>query len=164
MPALMESNKDSPKQSKYLFFSNLLIHSGDSIFLFPLLLVLFFMTDSDLKYLYLAIIYAMALTGIVTWIIKNLVRKNRPKGDYGKLYRKFDPYAFPSGHAARSFAIGTTVAGFGYIFPSMLIFGWAAWISLLRVKLDLHHRADILAGILTGVLTGATILLSIPYL
>lgn len=143
---------------------NILIHSGDSIFLFPLLAILFFLTDSELKYLFGITLLTIGLTGIIAWTIKNIVRKERPKGDFGSLYRKYDPFSFPSGHAARSFAIVTIVAGFGYFLPALFLLGWASWISWVRVQLGLHHWSDMLAGILTGFVTGVLVLLSRQYL
>ncbi len=161
---MMESNEERFHAVKYLWFRNMLIHSGDSIFLFPLLLLLFFLTGSELSNLFGATLVTMAITGLTVGIIKNWVRKERPKGDFGSLYRKYDPYAFPSGHAARSFAIVTIVAGFGYLLPALLLLGWASWISWIRVHLGLHHWPDIWMGILTGFTMGVLLLVIRQYL
>ena len=37
--------------------------------------------------------------------IKLLVRRRRPDGEWGQVYRALDPHSFPSGHAARALAI-----------------------------------------------------------
>ena len=34
--------------------------------------------------------------------IKFLVRRQRPEGEWGAIYRNTDPHSFPSGHAARA--------------------------------------------------------------
>jgi undecaprenyl-diphosphatase len=164
MPPLNKSIAERIFFANQWWIRNLLVHSEDSIFLFPLLLVLFLLTDSGLKQLFGVTLVTIALTGILVWVIKKWVRKARPKGDFGSLYRKYDPYSFPSGHAARTFAIVTIVAGFGYVLPALLLLGWSSWVSFVRLHLALHHWPDILAGIFTGFTVGILVLIGLPCL
>ena len=38
-------------------------------------------------------------------VLKFLIRRRRPEGEWGGIYRQTDPHSFPSGHAARSVLI-----------------------------------------------------------
>ena len=45
--------------------------------------------------------------------IKFLVRRRRPEGEWGGIYRKTDPHSFPSGHAARALLLAVIALALG---------------------------------------------------
>lgn len=134
--------------SKPGWLAQILVHSGDSVFLFPVLILLvFLMPDFALELKFT--LGALGATAVVVWLVKNAVKKPRPEGEYGQLYRKYDPYSFPSGHAARVFCLATLMAGiFGK--TAVLLFIWAAAVSLTRIIYRLHDSTDLLVGLLIG--------------
>lgn len=124
-------------------------HTGDSLFLFPLFLILFFFGSGKIT-LYAGMALAgMAITGVTVWTLKMVTRKKRPAGQEGKLVRKFDPYSFPSGHAARAFSLVAVFLNGGQVLAIGTAI-WACLISFSRLKLKLHFWFDVLAGILIG--------------
>ncbi len=136
----------------YRFF-NVFQHSGDSIFLFPLFLILFLLSSGKTK-VFAGIVFAgMLLTGLLVYILKQIFRKERPAGTFGKMYRKFDRFSFPSGHAARVWAV-VTIISFFYWWAAAILSVWALLISFGRLKLKLHHKTDVFAGVVIGVLLG----------
>ena len=100
-------------------------------------------------------ITVFALIAIVAGL-KSLFRRRRPAGDSVPLYFKFDAHSFPSGHAARTFALAVV---FGAFDPALgLAMGaWAALVSLVRVALGVHYVSDVSAGALVGLAFGAII-------
>ena len=136
----------------YWFF-NVFQHSGDSIFLFPLFLILFLLNSGQTK-VFAGIVFAgMLLTGLVVIILKQILRKPRPVGTAGKMYRKYDRFSFPSGHAARVWMVAITTAFFYWPLAAALSV-WALLISLGRLKLKLHHKSDVFVGMVIGILLG----------
>lgn len=136
-----------------------LMHSGDSVVLFPLAAVFSWIAPmawrSDARFALLA----MALAGATGWLVKQMVKRPRPAGDYGKGYRRYDPYAFPSGHASRTFALATAILLGSHPGLGIAVLGWAFATSWVRVYGRLHHLSDILAGMLLGVV--GTVLLQL---
>lgn len=102
---------------------------------------------------------AVALSGIVTNIIKFLVGRLRPKMFFEKGLYGFEPFhigyefnSLPSGHATTVFAIATTCSIFWpkYRIPLYL---FAGIVSLSRLVLNAHYLGDVLAGACVGTLT-----------
>ena len=102
----------------------------------------------------LAIIF---LAGIVL-AIKLLVRRRRPEGEWGAIYRSLDPHSFPSGHAARAIMLAVLACGLGPTWFAMLLVIWAPCVSLARVLMGVHYLTDIVAGIAAGLVVGLIIL------
>ncbi len=156
----MEPKKSNPKKLPGLIWVELkkwFPHSGDSLFLFPLFLLLFFICAKNLQGCFGSVLAGMAVTGILVWILKQCIKKERPMGEDGKIYRKYDPFSFPSGHVARAFVI-TTILFNCNLSVALLILLWALAISVSRIKLKLHFYADVIAGAATGVGVGIFII------
>lgn len=128
-------------------------HSGDSIFLFLLFLILFFVSSESAKKMAGLVLTGMTLSGFTVFVLKQVFRKERPAGTAGKMYRKYDRFSFPSGHAARAWTIALTTA-FLHWPLAIALFVWAGVISYSRLKLNLHDVADVVAGTLVGLFTG----------
>lgn len=78
--------------------------------------------------------------------LKTSITKNRPDDS--------DDDAFPSGHAADTFASAIFIQqryGWQYAAPAYL---GAAYVGYSRVESDKHETVDVLAGALIGVLSG----------
>jgi undecaprenyl-diphosphatase len=83
--------------------------------------------------------------------IKFLVRRKRPEGEWGSIYRNTDPHSFPSGHAARAFLIAVVASALGPAWLSILLWIWAPLVALARVAMGVHYVSDVVAGAVLGV-------------
>lgn len=86
-------------------------------------------------------------------VLKRLLRRTRPSRRSGLYDHRWDPYAFPSGHATRCAAIARTLS---QLYPEITPWAYlfALSVSLSRVILGVHHLGDILGGFLVGTLCG----------
>ncbi|MNK90505.1 undecaprenyl pyrophosphate phosphatase [compost metagenome] len=87
-------------------------------------------------------------------VLKYIVRRPRPYETDPSLRTPagtlpYDPYSFPSGHAAVSFAAATVIvhARPDYAWPA---YGLAALISYSRIYNGVHYPTDILTGAVLG--------------
>lgn len=102
----------------------------------------------------------LATMGVV-FGLKNLIRRTRPYAALPDVERRpagasgppggVDPYSFPSGHAAVSFAVATS-ASLSYpewyvIVPAMT---WASATAVARVWHGMHFPSDIVVGAVVG--------------
>lgn len=131
----------------------LFAHSGDSWFWLSGLLLVGFLFPSLRQ---LAILYAAAILFLAVLVlgIKFSVRRQRPQGDWGAIYRRTDPHSFPSGHAARATLLAVLGIGLGPPMWGLALTFWAPLVSLSRVALGLHYLSDVLAGALLGAVVG----------
>jgi undecaprenyl-diphosphatase len=96
--------------------------------------------------------------------IKFTVRRQRPAGDWGAIYRNTDPHSFPSGHAARAAMLAVMALGLGPAWFGWVVLAWVPLVSLARVVTGVHYLSDIAAGLLLGVLAGFFMLSISPLL
>lgn len=94
---------------------------------------------------------------IVTYSIKFVVRRQRPREVRGFYSRTYDAHAFPSGHATR---MGTVALWGSSLFPAWAPLFWAIslWCVTSRAALGVHYVGDVVAGFLIGALTSLAIL------
>jgi undecaprenyl-diphosphatase len=83
------------------------------------------------------------------------VRRKRPEGEWGRIYRFTDPHSFPSGHAARAFLIATVATALGPAWLAIALWIWAPLVALARVAMGVHYLSDIVAGALFGILVAS---------
>jgi len=130
-------------------------HSGDSWFWFAALIGLWFFSSPAWKQWEVVEFFGiLGLAGVVL-AIKFLVRRKRPEGEWGGIYRNTDPHSFPSGHAARAFLIavvGTALAP--SIWLIVFLWVWAPLVSLARVSMGVHYLSDVVAGAVLGIIIG----------
>ncbi len=129
-------------------------HSGDSWFWWAGLLLLSWLGNEFWKKWALTILVAIIILAVIVLVLKFSIRRRRPEGEWGAMYRNTDPHSFPSGHAARAFLIAMLVSGLGPGWLIPVIWAWALLVSLARVMMGVHYVSDIGAGIGIGLAAG----------
>ena len=137
----------------------LLAHSGDSWFWLTGLVFLWVFGTEPWKWHALVMFSAILATAALVMSIKFTVRRRRPEGEWGQLYRKTDPHSFPSGHAARAAMLAILAIGIGPAWFALLLLIWAPLVTLARVAMGLHYLSDVIAGGFLGVLIGLLMLI-----
>jgi undecaprenyl-diphosphatase len=133
--------------------SVLLAHSGDSWFWGALLIPAWFFSNSIWREWEVVIFFGISGLAVVVMVIKFIVRRERPMGDWGSIYRNTDPHSFPSGHAARAFLIATVTSALIPVpWLASALWVWAPLVALARVAMGVHYASDVLAGAVLGVL------------
>jgi undecaprenyl-diphosphatase len=128
-----------------------LAHSGDSWFWAIALIILWFVSDATWKEWAVVLFVCISLLAVLVLVIKFIVRRQRPEGEWGGIYRNTDPHSFPSGHAARAFLIAVIGSTLGPEWMGILLWIWAPLVALARVAMGVHYLSDVLAGSLLGI-------------
>src|ERR1041384_3492888 len=104
-------------------------HSGDSWFWWTALIILWFVSNSAWKRW--EVVEFVGIGGLAALVmgIKFLVRRRRPEGEWGGIYRNTDPHSFPSGHAARAFLIAVVGSALAPLWLAILLWIWAPLVS-----------------------------------
>jgi undecaprenyl-diphosphatase len=140
----------------------LFAHSGDSWFWLAGLGFAWLTGPETWKTPLARTIGAILLLAMIVLAIKFSFKRARPEGDWGAIYRSTDPHSFPSGHAARAFALVVLAFGWGPIWGGLILAIWAPLVSLARIAMRLHYPSDVLAGAGLGLLYGAVLILLFP--
>ncbi len=156
--ALQLRRRGGPAFYASVFFA----HSGDSWLCLLVLGLVFGFAGSPWNLLAGKLGLGMLLVSLLVGLIKLSVKRSRPSGEWGRLYRSTDPHSFPSGHAARTFLLCTMGAGLSPAWFAAALCLWALLVSLARIALAVHYVSDVLAGMALGILTGLLILLYLP--
>jgi undecaprenyl-diphosphatase len=127
-------------------------HSGDSWFWALGLLVLWLVGNSFWKEWAVVQFVGIGLLAVLVLGIKFRVRRKRPEGEWGRIYRNTDPHSFPSGHAARSFLIASMATGLGPAWLAVSLWVWAPLVALARVAMGVHFVSDVAAGAVLGII------------
>jgi undecaprenyl-diphosphatase len=138
---------------------SLLAHSADSLVLIPLLALLWWREGFTGDSVAVPLAAAFVLSVVLTTLVKYAVRRRRPQGQWGAMYRKTDPHSFPSGHASRTAALAVVALARGLPLPGLLLGLWALLVGLARVALGVHYLLDVAAGWLLGLAIGAGVAL-----
>ena len=127
-------------------------HSGDSWFWLAALIILWFFSSSAWKQW--SVVESFGILGLagVVLAIKFLIRRERPQGEWGGIYRSTDPHSFPSGHAARAFLIPVLASVLAPPWLAAVLWVWAPLVALARVAMGVHYVSDIVAGAILGVI------------
>ena len=139
-------------------------HSGDSWFWLLGLGLVWFFGSSFWKERAGVMVISILATAVFVLGIKFAVRRQRPVGEWGEIYRKTDPHSFPSGHAARATMLTVLALGLGPLWFGLILLIWAPMVILARVAMGVHYLSDVLVGALLGVLIGFLVLEFIPRL
>lgn len=139
----------------------LLAHSGDSWLWLVGLGVLWLVGNQYWKTRAVSLAVGILVTAVIVLTTKFLVRRKRPAGDWGGIYRNTDPHSFPSGHAARAVMLALLAVALGPAWLAIILVVWAPFVSLARVAMGLHYLSDVLAGIAFGIVLGMGISLAL---
>jgi undecaprenyl-diphosphatase len=138
-------------------FLAVISHSGDSLVWLSVMVIVALSQSGYWRNWALTMIVAMLSVGLLVKVMKLIWRRQRPSGDWGGIYRRTDPYSFPSGHAARAALVMTMAVAMGPLWLGSLLLAWAPLVSFSRVYLKLHVWFEVLCGFLIGVLAGLLI-------
>ena len=136
-----------------------LAHSGDSWFWWAGLAVLWWLGNTFWRPWALTVLLSIIGLAVIVLAIKFTIRRRRPEGEWGGMYRSTDPHSFPSGHAARAILIGVLAIGLGPGWLAILLCVWAPLVALARVAMGLHFLSDVTAGAVLGAIAGGIVLL-----
>ena len=141
-----------------------LAHSGDSWFWLAALFVVWLVTKQAWHTKTALMATGILVLAVLVLAVKFSVRRSRPPGEWGAIYRNTDPHSFPSGHAARAAMLAAMAIGLGPVWFAGLILVWAPLVSLARIAMGLHYLSDVLAGLILGVMAGLVMLQISPLL
>ncbi len=143
-----------PGVSRWFRPAALLAHSADSWFWLAGLFILWLLTRGPWHARAALLAAAIFSLAVLVMLIKFTVRRRRPEGEWGGIYRNTDPHSFPSGHAARAVLIAVICWGVGPLWLAILASLWAPFVILARVMTGVHFLTDVLAGALLGLAAG----------
>ncbi len=133
-------------------------HSGDSWFWGLGLILVWLQGQAFWKRWSILELVGISVLAALVLGLKFSIRRRRPEGDWGGIYRNTDPHSFPSGHAARAFMIATAAIGMGPLPLALALSVWAPLVALARVAMGVHYLSDIVAGFGLGILMGLIVL------
>ena len=136
-----------------------LAHSGDSWFWWAGLAVLWWLGNSFWRPWALTMLLSIIGVAVIVLAIKFSIRRRRPEGDWGTIYRSTDPHSFPSGHAARAMLIAMLAIGLGPGWLAVLLCIWMPLVAIARVAMGVHYLSDVVAGVVFGAVAGGVVLL-----
>jgi len=142
----------------------LLAHSGDSWYWLTSLFLVWLFSDSIWHSYSAFLAIAILIQAVLVLGIKFVIKRRRPEGEWGAIYRNGDPHSFPSGHATRAAML--SILFWGLHFPTWILIVSIVWVfavSYARVILGLHYQSDIIAGWLLGIVLGFCMLMLQPF-
>ena len=138
--------------------ASLVAHSGDSLLWMLGLAILYASGNAYWQFRALVMAAGLIITAVAVQCLKYAVKRRRPEGSWGKIYRLSDPHSFPSGHAARGLVLAVIVIGLGPPWLGVLLLAWTPLVGIVRVMLGVHYLLDIFAGFTVGALVGLIVL------
>ncbi len=141
-----------------------LAHSGDSFIWAGLCVLAWFLGNTQWKMRAVIVFAGLVLAEIVVVGIKMCIRRPRPPGESGKIYRRADPFSFPSGHAARAAMLSFLAIVLGPCAAALGIAVWSPFMIVSRIAIGIHYVFDVVGGILLGVLLTLALLGLTPLL
>jgi len=150
--------------SKLKLFGAFIAHSGDSWFILFGLFLIWLLTDGLWHHMSALMAAASIVLAVFVLVVKFSVKRQRPEGKWGAIYRNTDPHSFPSGHAARTAMLAFIALSIAPLWFGILLLVWAPLVSLARVWMGVHYLSDVLVGFLLGILAGFLVLQLSPWL
>ena len=132
--------------------ATLFAHSGDSWFWALGLALVAWRGDAAWRAWARHIFLAVAALAVLVMALKLIIRRRRPAGEWGAIYRNTDPHSFPSGHAARTAMLAVLLCAWGPAWAAPMAVVWAPLVSVARVSLGVHYLSDVVAGALLGLI------------
>jgi len=156
--ALLVKRQGSLWRGLLIFFA----HSCDSWFWLVGLILVWFLGSPAWRARAAFMAIGLTLLAVLVLMLKFTIRRPRPDGQWGRIYRQTDPHSFPSGHAARAAALAVMAIGIGPTWFAVLLCFWAPLVGLSRIALGVHYVSDVVIGWLIGLIMGALALLLYP--
>jgi len=144
--ALRVAEKPGLRRNLAMFFA----HSGDSWFWGIGMLILWLAGGTFWKQWAVYQLFWLSILAALVLALKFSIRRKRPAGEWGAVYRNTDPHSFPSGHAARSFLIAVLGSLLGPGWLAIILWIWAPIVALARVAMGVHYVSDVIAGAIVG--------------
>jgi len=144
--ALRVAEKPGLRRNLAMFFA----HSGDSWFWGVGMLILWLAGGTFWKQWAVYQLFWISILAALVLALKFSIRRKRPEGEWGAVYRNTDPHSFPSGHAARSFLIAVLGSLLGPGWLAIILWIWAPIVALARVAMGVHYVSDVIAGAIVG--------------
>ena len=132
----------------------ILAHSGDSWFWILGLLITWWLAEGPWKIWALRMLGMIIVLAMIVTALKFSIRRRRPEGEWGAIYRSTDPHSFPSGHAARAALLAFLSLVWGPSWLGVLLLIWAPFVLFARVAMGLHYLSDVIVGATMGVIIG----------
>ncbi len=142
----------------------ILAHSGDSWFWLAGLFLVWLFSDGVWHDRAAFLVVGLFVMAGAVILLKFGIRRPRPEGEWGQIYRITDPHSFPSGHAARSAALVVMAIAIGPPRFAAALALWAPWVGLSRVALGVHYFSDVIVGWLVGAAMGGAAVLLKPWI
>ena len=142
------------RSSRLHTIAAILAHSGDSWFWLGALAVIWLLGTPYWKDRATTMALGILIPAVLVMALKFTIRRKRPSGEWGAIYRRTDPHSFPSGHAARAAMLMILGLSLGPPWLGVLLLVWAPLVTLARVSVGVHYISDVAAGFVIGILTG----------
>jgi membrane-associated phospholipid phosphatase len=143
--------------SRWWRLAALMAHSGDS-WVWAIGLALVWLFSSLIWHDYAAVLeISIVIQALTVFSLKGLIRRRRPEGEWGGIYRQLDPHSFPSGHATRAVMLAVLALSLGPAWFGWLVAVWAPLVCLSRVMTGVHYISDILGGMVLGLAMGVVL-------
>lgn len=136
-------------------------HSGDSWFWGAGLALVWVFSAGLWRWRASVLLVSILVTAVLVLLIKFTVRRRRPEGEWGRVYRSTDPHSFPSGHAVRAVMLAVVAWGIAPGPFALALTLWAPLVVLARVAMGVHFLSDVVAGAGIGAVVGAAILAAV---
>jgi membrane-associated phospholipid phosphatase len=137
-------------------------HSGDSWFWLAGLFIIWLLVPGSWHRNTAILAASIIIQAVLVLSIKFSIKRSRPPGEWGAIYRNTDPHSFPSGHATRAFMLAIMTLALGPAWFGIIVLLWAPLVSLARVYVGVHYFSDVLAGAILGLLIGWGMLAATP--
>lgn len=135
-----------------------LAHSGDSWFWGAGVALIWLLAPGVWRWRAGVLLVSILVTAVLVLVIKFTVRRRRPEGEWGGVYRSTDPHSFPSGHAVRAVMLAVAAWGIAPWPFALALTLWAPLVVLARVAMGVHYLSDVIAGAGLGAVIGLVIL------
>lgn len=136
-----------------------LSHTGDGVYTLVIMALLIVLGAPPIRQAVLICLAADTVVFFLVTLIKRWIRRDRPKGEWGRAIRRNDPYSFPSGHSARGGVLGIVTLGLAVWWIGLPVALWGAAVAASRVVVGIHYPSDAAAGWLLGAGVGLLTLL-----